>query len=98
MRSSSSVDTARLPDVDLARRVDWLIPVIPAELGLREGRVPACGTHEGRRIVTTKPAHISMIVHACTIGEAVVGRHEAGVCGRPEVADSGDQTGKKQPD
>ena len=65
------------------------------QLGLREGRVLTCSAHEGRRIVTTKPAHVSMIVHACTIGEVVVGRYEAGVCGHPEVADSGDRTGKK---
>jgi len=39
-----------------------------------------------------------MIVHACTIGEAVVGRYEAGACSRPEVADSGGRMGKKQPD
>ena len=73
-------------------------PGHPRQLGLREGRVLTCSTHEGRRIVTLKPAHVSMIVHACTIGEAIVGRYEAGVCGRPEVADSGGWMGKKQPD
>lgn len=46
-------------------------PGRPRQLGLCEGYALTCSTRRGRRVVTMKPAHVSIVVYAYTIGEVV---------------------------